>query len=104
MTVLFRGCTSAGRAQGFGPGGSRLTLAPWAGPRPSEGFRTLRHMPAAATSRLRAGPATSSLAVREHSPAGPGRPTVVLVHGYPDQQDDLGRPGRPAAPRRAGTS
>src|SRR5919112_4474679 len=28
-----------------------------------------------------------SLAVREHSPSGPGRPTVVLVHGYPDQQD-----------------
>jgi pimeloyl-ACP methyl ester carboxylesterase len=28
-----------------------------------------------------------TLAVREHSPAGPGRPTVVLVHGYPDQQD-----------------
>jgi pimeloyl-ACP methyl ester carboxylesterase len=28
-----------------------------------------------------------SLAVREHSPAGPDRPTVVLVHGYPDQQD-----------------
>jgi pimeloyl-ACP methyl ester carboxylesterase len=27
------------------------------------------------------------LAVREHSPAGPGRPTVVLVHGYPDRQD-----------------
>jgi pimeloyl-ACP methyl ester carboxylesterase len=27
-----------------------------------------------------------SLAVREHSPAGPGRPTVVLVHGYPDEQ------------------
>ena len=27
------------------------------------------------------------LAVREHSPAGPGRPTVVLVHGYPDQQE-----------------
>jgi pimeloyl-ACP methyl ester carboxylesterase len=27
------------------------------------------------------------LAVREHSPPGPGRPTVVLVHGYPDQQD-----------------
>src|SRR3954471_20527612 len=27
------------------------------------------------------------LAVREHSPAGSGRPTVVLVHGYPDQQD-----------------
>jgi pimeloyl-ACP methyl ester carboxylesterase len=27
------------------------------------------------------------LALREHSPAGPGRPTVVLVHGYPDQQD-----------------
>jgi pimeloyl-ACP methyl ester carboxylesterase len=28
-----------------------------------------------------------TLAVREHSPAGQGRPTVVLVHGYPDQQD-----------------
>lgn len=28
-----------------------------------------------------------SIAVREHSAAGPGRPTVVLVHGYPDQQD-----------------
>ena len=28
-----------------------------------------------------------TLAVREHSPAGPGRPTVVLVHGYPDNQD-----------------
>jgi len=27
------------------------------------------------------------LAVREHSPAGDGRPTVVLVHGYPDRQD-----------------
>ncbi len=28
-----------------------------------------------------------TLAVREHSPAGPDRPTVVLVHGYPDRQD-----------------
>lgn len=28
-----------------------------------------------------------SIAVREHSLAGPGRPTVVLVHGYPDRQD-----------------
>jgi pimeloyl-ACP methyl ester carboxylesterase len=27
------------------------------------------------------------LAVREHSPGGDGRPTVVLVHGYPDRQD-----------------
>ena len=27
------------------------------------------------------------IAVREHSTAGPDRPTVVLVHGYPDQQD-----------------
>ena len=27
-----------------------------------------------------------SLAVREHSPRGKGRPTVVLVHGYPDDQ------------------
>ncbi len=36
-------------------------------------------------SRVASGPV--SLAVREHSPAGPGKPTVVLVHGYPDQQD-----------------
>jgi pimeloyl-ACP methyl ester carboxylesterase len=28
-----------------------------------------------------------SIAVREHSPAGSGRPTVLLVHGYPDRQD-----------------
>ena len=28
-----------------------------------------------------------SLAVREHSPCAPGAPHVVLVHGYPDQQD-----------------
>jgi pimeloyl-ACP methyl ester carboxylesterase len=27
-----------------------------------------------------------SLSVREHSAAGPGRPHLVLVHGYPDQQ------------------
>lgn len=27
------------------------------------------------------------VAVREHSPWRPGRPSVVLVHGYPDQQD-----------------
>ena len=27
------------------------------------------------------------LAVREHGRAEPGRPTVVLVHGYPDRQD-----------------
>ena len=27
-----------------------------------------------------------TLAVQERSPAGPGRPTVVLVHGYPDHQ------------------
>lgn len=27
------------------------------------------------------------LAVREHTAPGPGRPTVVLVHGFPDQQD-----------------
>ena len=27
------------------------------------------------------------IAVREHAPAGPGRPTVLLVHGYPDQQE-----------------
>jgi pimeloyl-ACP methyl ester carboxylesterase len=36
-------------------------------------------------SRVRSGDVT--LAVREHSPAGPGRPTLVLVHGYPDRQD-----------------
>src|SRR3954469_10788864 len=41
--------------------------------------------PTATTKRIRSGEVT--LAVREHSPAGAGRPTVVLVHGYPDQQD-----------------
>jgi pimeloyl-ACP methyl ester carboxylesterase len=30
------------------------------------------------------------IAVREHSPSGPDRPTVVLVHGYPDRQDMWG--------------
>ena len=40
---------------------------------------------AATTLRIRSG--DLFLAAREHSPAGPGRPTVVLVHGYPDQQD-----------------
>jgi pimeloyl-ACP methyl ester carboxylesterase len=35
--------------------------------------------------RVRSGDVT--LAVREHSPSGPDRPSVVLVHGYPDQQD-----------------
>jgi pimeloyl-ACP methyl ester carboxylesterase len=28
-----------------------------------------------------------SIALTEHSPAGPGRSTVVLVHGYPDRQE-----------------
>jgi pimeloyl-ACP methyl ester carboxylesterase len=43
-------------------------------------------MPATFTPRtVRSG--DLDLAVREHSPAGPGRPTVVLVHGFPDQQD-----------------
>jgi pimeloyl-ACP methyl ester carboxylesterase len=43
---------------------------------------------------MRAAPTSSSvrsgdvtLAVREHSPSGRGRPTVLLVHGYPDRQD-----------------
>jgi pimeloyl-ACP methyl ester carboxylesterase len=36
-------------------------------------------------SRVRSGDVT--LAVREHSPAGPERPTLLLVHGYPDRQD-----------------
>lgn len=42
-------------------------------------------MPTATTQQVTS--ADVSLAVREHSPGGPGRPTVVLVHGYPDQQD-----------------
>jgi pimeloyl-ACP methyl ester carboxylesterase len=43
-------------------------------------------MPAAPlASRVRSGDVT--LAVREHSQAGADRPTVVLVHGYPDRQD-----------------
>lgn len=40
---------------------------------------------APSSSRVTSGEIT--LAVTEHSPAAPGRPTVVLVHGYPDQQD-----------------
>lgn len=43
-------------------------------------------MPPPTTSR-RVTSGDVSLAVREHSPAGPGRPSVVLVHGYPDNQD-----------------
>lgn len=42
-------------------------------------------MPTSDTQHVRSGDV--SIAVREHSPSGPGRPTVVLVHGYPDQQD-----------------
>lgn len=43
-------------------------------------------MPAGPThTRVRSGDV--SIAVREHTPPGPGRPTVVLVHGYPDRQD-----------------
>jgi pimeloyl-ACP methyl ester carboxylesterase len=43
-------------------------------------------MPATtSTSRVRSG--DISIAVRRHGRAGPGRPTVVLVHGYPDRQD-----------------
>ncbi len=41
--------------------------------------------PAPPLVRVRSGEV--SIGVREHSPAGPGRPTVVLVHGYPDQQE-----------------
>ena len=28
-----------------------------------------------------------ALAVREHTPWQPGKQSVILVHGYPDQQD-----------------
>lgn len=42
-------------------------------------------MPTTETQYVRSGEV--SIAVREHSPSRPGRPTVVLVHGYPDQQD-----------------
>lgn len=41
--------------------------------------------PAPTPLRIRSGDLT--LSAREHSPRGPDRPTVVLVHGYPDQQD-----------------
>jgi pimeloyl-ACP methyl ester carboxylesterase len=40
--------------------------------------------PSPAPSYVRSG--DISLAVLEHSPRGGGRPTVVLVHGYPDYQ------------------
>src|SRR3954451_22276618 len=52
--------------------------------------RTLRDMSRAAISspaNLHVTSGEVSLAVREHSPAGADKPTVVLVHGYPDQQD-----------------
>lgn len=42
-------------------------------------------MPTSETQYVRSGEV--SIAVREHSPSGSDRPTVVLVHGYPDQQD-----------------
>jgi pimeloyl-ACP methyl ester carboxylesterase len=42
-------------------------------------------MPPVATD-LRIDSGEVTIAAREHSPAGPGRPSVVLVHGYPDQQ------------------
>jgi pimeloyl-ACP methyl ester carboxylesterase len=41
----------------------------------------------AAPSLLRVRSGELEIGVREHSPAGPGRPTVVLVHGFPDHQD-----------------
>ena len=43
-------------------------------------------MPSAPTTR-RVASGDVSIALTEHSPPGPGRPTVVLVHGYPDRQD-----------------
>jgi pimeloyl-ACP methyl ester carboxylesterase len=46
-------------------------------------------MPTSETQYVRSGDV--SIAVREHSPSGPGRATVVLVHGYPDQQDTWNR-------------
>src|SRR4051794_11351957 len=42
-------------------------------------------MPTTETQDVRSG--EGSIAGREHSPPPPARPTVVLVHGYPDQQD-----------------
>ena len=67
--------------------------------RATPGLRTLGHIAAVTSSRhilgrMRAAPTSSpvrsgdvTLSVREHSVAGPSRPTVVLVHGYPDRQD-----------------
>jgi pimeloyl-ACP methyl ester carboxylesterase len=47
-------------------------------------------MPTAPTTRRV--PSTGlSIALTEHSSAAPGRPTVVLVHGYPDRQDTWDR-------------
>ena len=45
--------------------------------------------PAPVTRRVASGDLRIALA--EHSPPGPGRPTVVLVHGYPDRQETWGR-------------
>ena len=45
--------------------------------------------PAPVTRRVPAGDV--SVALTEHGPSGPGRPTVVLVHGYPDRQETWAR-------------
>jgi pimeloyl-ACP methyl ester carboxylesterase len=47
-------------------------------------------MPTAPTTR-RVHSSDLSIALTEHSAAAPGRPTVVLVHGYPDRQDTWDR-------------
>jgi len=47
-------------------------------------------MPTAPTTR-RVHSGDVSIALTEHSPAAPDRPTVVLVHGYPDRQDTWDR-------------
>ena len=45
--------------------------------------------PAPTTRRVPSGDV--EIALTQHSPAGPGRPTVVLVHGYPDRQQTWDR-------------
>jgi pimeloyl-ACP methyl ester carboxylesterase len=45
--------------------------------------------PARTTRRVPSGDV--EIALTEHSPTGPGRPTVVLVHGYPDRQQTWDR-------------
>ena len=81
------------RAHGSAPGGSRLTLAPAAGPATIGGFRTLRHMPPRSPAvRVRSGDV--SLGGPRAQPGGARTPDRRARARLPRPAGDLGRPGR----------